>query len=216
MANAYLKAVLLTAALTLLAFFFIGQLDSMRASELRRGVSDLMVESESERLLYLYAQVLGNSSQTLCEYASSAAKARADRTYGLSEKIRYFEESNVVNTEYQEIKNQYYISNAGLYLNIQATKKYCGSSPYKAVLFFYKTKHDCPACRAQGGVLDGIVKKDKSVRVFAFPIDTDFEFINVLARNHQISDAPALVIDEKTVFVGLQDQQTLESALAKG
>ena len=209
MANAYLKAALLTIALTLLAFFFIAQLDAMRAAELRKGVEDLVLESESERLVYQYAEIFGEQGSGLCGYVSSASKARTDKAYELAEKIRYYELSNVVNDEYEQIKTQYFLSNAGLYLNVQATKKYCGSYPYKAVLFFYRAVEDCSECRAQGGVLDTIVKEREDVRVFAFHIDTSHEFINVLARRHNITSVPAIVVDESIVLYGLQDREAL-------
>ncbi|HIH18418.1 TPA: hypothetical protein HA225_00395, partial [Candidatus Micrarchaeota archaeon] len=58
MASPYIKAGLLTLAITLLGFFFITQLDSMRAGELRSSVDELMFQSESERMLFLYAQTM--------------------------------------------------------------------------------------------------------------------------------------------------------------
>ena len=214
MASPYIKAGLLTLAITLLGFFFITQLDSMRAGELRSSVDELMFQSESERMLFLYAQTMGNSTSELCAYVSKTTEAKAARAYELSQKIQYYEQSNIINSEYERIKSQYYLANAGLYLNMRATSKFCDSSPYTTVLFFYRVKLDCPECRAQGGVLDSLRKKHPNLRVFAFPNDTELPFINVFIKRHGIEKVPALVIDDSVVLQGLKSEEEIEEYLA--
>ena len=214
MANTYLKAALITLALTLLGFFFISQLDAMRANEIRNGVDDLAFQSDTEHMLSLYAQVMDNSSTELCVYASSSAQSQESQAYSLLEKINYYEKSNVVNSDYEKIKERYYLANALLYLNIRAQDKYCGSSPYTTVLFFYRVKTDCPECRAQGGVLDSLRGKDQSLRVFAFPTDSGLPFINTFIKRHNITSAPSLVINDSLVLPGLQSEAEVDARLA--
>ncbi|MCX8196761.1 MAG: thioredoxin family protein [Candidatus Micrarchaeota archaeon] len=214
MVSPYIKAALLTIALTFLGFFFITQLDQMRADELRKNVDELVYQSEMERLLFLYSQVVENKSE-LCGYFSSTTQSKAARAYLLAEKIMQYEKSNVVQKDYEQIRNQYYISNAGLYLNLLLAKKYCGESPYRIVLFFYKIKENCPMCSAQGKVLDEVRKKHPELRVFAFPIDADVELLDVIIERYKIKEVPAIVIDEQLVLSGLQDEQTIEEKLQK-
>jgi hypothetical protein len=214
MANTYLKAALITAALTLLGFFFISQIDAMRANEIRNGVDDLAFQSDTERMLTLYAQVMDNSSTELCMYASSTAETRESQAYSLLEKINYYEKSNVVNSDYERIKSRYYLANALLYLNIRAQDKYCGSSPYTTVLFFYRVKQDCPECRAQGGVLDSLRGKHPELRVFAFPADSNLGFVDAFVKRHNITTTPSLVIDDAVVMPGLQSEAQVEASLA--
>jgi len=211
----YLKAALLTLAIALIGFFFISQLDSLRVNELRNSVNALSYQSESERFLFTYSQVMGGGANELCGYVSKTTQIKEDKAYALSEKIRYYEQSNIVNAEYETIKDEYYLSNAALYLNMRSTAKYCGSSPYTTILFFYRVKQDCPECRAQGGVLDNLRKKYPNMRVFAFPNDTDHEFINVFLRRHNVTAVPSLVIDDSTVLQGLTDEGKLSAYLAR-
>lgn len=213
MASPYLKAALLTAAIALLGFFFISQLDAMRANELRASVEELGLQTDTERALFLYTQVMGNSSEELCNYASGSEQGRADRAYLLSEKIRYYEQSNVLNADYDRIRNQYYVANAALYLNMRAAEKYCGRGNYTTVLFFYRIKPDCPECRAQGGVLDSLRAKHPKLRIFAFPIDADNPVVGLLLKRHAIPSAPALVIDDRSVLSGLKDEAEVEKYL---
>ncbi len=213
MASPYLKAALLTLALAMLGFFFISSLDAMRAAELRTSVDELATQADTERVLFLYSQVMGNSTSELCSYVSSVTKSQADRAYLLSEKIRYYEQSNVFNTEYDRIRKEYYVANAGLYLNLRAAEKYCGSKGYTTVLFFYRINPDCPECRAQGGVLDSLRKTHPELRVFAFPIDGDNAVVNLLLKRSAIDSAPALVIDDSTVLRGLKDETDVEKYL---
>lgn len=211
MASPYLKAALITAAIVLLGLFFISTLDSVRANELQKSVDELSYQSESERLLFFYFQALGNQSD-LCSYLAGTTQQRADRAYELSGKIAYYEKINVLNADYEKIRDRYYLSNAALYMNILAAKKYCGAG-YKTVLYFYKIKGDCTLCRAQGGVLDALRLKHPQMMVFAFPLDTGLEFLNVLVARHGIGDAPALVIDDGVVLEGLQTDADLEKYL---
>ncbi|MCX8174943.1 MAG: thioredoxin family protein [Candidatus Micrarchaeota archaeon] len=213
MASPYLKAALITVAIAALGFFFISQLDYMRADELRADIDRLLFQAQSERLMHSYFQTMENSTSEYCKYIYGVGQEKTSRIYELADKIRYYEKSNLVNSNYRRIRDQYYLSNAELYLNARAAAKYCGSSPYATVLFFYKVKEDCPPCRAQGELLDSVVARNPNVRVFAFPIDTGYEFIDVFARRHGITEVPAVVINDKTVLRGLRDEAEIERYL---
>jgi len=212
MTSPYIKAALLTLALTFLGFFFISQFDAMRATELRGSVDDLIYQSESERLLFLYAQTMGNGTE-LCAYFNSTTEASANRAYALAGKIRQYEESNVLNAEYTRIRDQYYLSNAALYLNLRSAEKYCGGDKYDTVLFFYKVKQNCPDCNAQGKVLDALRATHPNLRVFAFPTDTELPFIKLLSARHNITQVPSLAINDNTVLRGLQTDSQVEKYL---
>ena len=212
----YINAALLTLAITLLGFFFISQLDSMRASELKSNVDDLMLQSESERLLFLYAQTVDNSTSQLCAYLTRSAQTREDKAFALSQKILYYEKGNLLNSDYERIRNQYYLANAGLYLNIRAAEKYCGAVPYTTVLFFYRISPDCPECRAQGGVLDSMRLKYPSLKVFAFPVDTENPVVMAFIEQHKVTSAPTLVIDSETVLTGLKSEEEIGAFVRNG
>ncbi|MCX8197879.1 MAG: conjugal transfer protein TraF [Candidatus Micrarchaeota archaeon] len=214
MASPYLKAALLTVALTFLGFFFISQFDSMRASELRSQLDELSYQLESERLMFLYSQTIGSQAE-LCSYFATATESKANKAYLLAEKIRQYEQSNILNAEYEKIRNQYYLSNAALYLNLRLAEKYCAQNSHTTILFFYKIKQSCPECAAQGKILDALREKHPNLRVFAFPHDADLPFLNALVRRHGITQVPALVIDDKTVLFGLQADWQIEAAFDK-
>ena len=215
MSNTYLKAALITAALALLGFFFISQLDAMRTSELKGAVGELAMQAESERQMFLYWQLVGNGSGEMCSYFSSETGRRASATYDLTQKIAAYEKSNVLGSEYDSIRRQYYISNAGLYINLLAAKKYCGGSPYKTILFFYRIGDDCPECRAQGGVLDGLQSGRSDIRVFAFPIDSGNPVVDMLANRSKVTSVPAVVIGDGKPLFGLVGQDELERLVGK-
>ncbi|MCX6771513.1 MAG: hypothetical protein NTX79_05660 [Candidatus Micrarchaeota archaeon] len=215
MANVYLKAAMLTAALALLGFFFISQLDAMRTNELKREVGNLAMQAESERQMFLYWQLLGNGSGEMCSYFSGEAGRRASATYDLTQKISAYEKSNVLGSEYDGIRRQYYISNAGLYINLLAAEKYCGTAPYKTILFFYRIGTDCPECRAQGGVLDSLQAGRSDIRVFAFPIDSGEPVIGMLANRSNVTSVPAVVVGDGKPLFGLVGQGELERMVGK-
>lgn len=215
MASPYLKAALITIAIAALGFFFIAQLDAMRAGELQGSVDELLFQAQSERIVYTYFQTMGNSTSEYCSYIYGSAQQKTSRIYDLAERIRYYEKSNLVNAEYNRIRDQYYLSNAELYLNARAAAKYCGASPYTTILFFYKVKEDCPECRAQGELLDKVVSGNPGVRVFAFPSDTGYAFIDVFLARHGITQVPSIVINDKVVLQGLHDEAEIEKYVGK-
>jgi len=215
MTSPYVKAALITIAIAALGFFFISQLDAMRASELQGSVNQLLFQAESERVMYLYFQTMGNSSGELCNYIYGSTQQKASKIYDLAEKISYYEKSNLVNAEYDRIRDQYYLSNAELYLNARAAAKYCGASPYTTILFFYNVKQDCPECRAQGELLDAVVNKNPGVRVFAFPADTGYPFIDVFLQRNGIKQVPSVVINDRVVLQGLHDEAEIEKYISK-
>lgn len=213
MASPYLKAALITAAIVLLGFFFISTLDELRAQELRQSVEELTGESESDRLLLLYSQVMENSSAELCGYVTSTTQSKADAAWRLAEKISFYEQGNMFNSEYARIRNQYYAANAALYLNLQAANKYCGGGNYTTVLFFYRIEPDCPECRAQGGALDNLRAQRSDLRVFAFPLDSGQKIVDVFASRHAITYAPSLVINDSAVVRGFRSEGELSTYL---
>ena len=215
MASPYVKAALITAAVLLFGFFVIGQLDAMRASELKTSVDNLLLQSETERLLFLYAQTMDNSTVALCTYLSDSTKAKEDTAFALSQKIQAYESGNLLSGDYDQIRNQYYLANAGLYLDLMGAEKYCQTANYTTVLFFYRINPDCPECRAQGSVLDSMRADHPSMRVFAFPLDTDNPVVRALAQRHGISDAPSLVIDDEKVLDGLKSSDEIGEYLKK-
>ena len=215
MASPYLKAALITIAVAALGFFFIAQLDAMRAGELQGSVDELLFQAQSERIVYTYFQTMGNSTSEYCGYIYGSAQQKTSRIYDLAERIRYYEKSNLVNAEYNRIRDQYYLSNAELYLNARAAAKYCGASPYTTILFFYKVKEDCPECRAQGELLDKVVASHPGVRVFAFPSDTGYAFIDIFLNRHGISEVPAIVINDAVVLHGLRDEAEIGRYIGK-
>jgi hypothetical protein len=215
MANTYLKAAVLTAALALLGFFFMSQLDAMRAAELRQSVDDLTFQSESEQLLFLYLQTMENNSGEVCGYLSQMTRDKANKAWALSEKIQYYEKSNVASGDYDRIRRQYYLANAELYLNMRAAEKYCGQSQYNTVLFFYSINSNCPECRAQGGVLDNLRKTHPEMQVFAFPYDSGEPFLDIFVKRHGIASVPAVVVNDGTVLTGLQSESQIENQFPK-
>lgn len=215
MSKVYIKAALITIALASIGVFFINQLDQMRANELKDQIESISTTYDTERALFLYSQIMGNASVELCSYAESTEKIRSLDTYNLFHKINYYEKSNILNSDYEKIKNKYYLSNALLYLNLRAQAKYCGKSNYTPILFFYRIKKECPECRAQGGVLDKLRNSHPEIRVFAFPIDSGQLYVDMFVNRHKIKEVPSIVIDDSLVISGLHSEEDLERYLAE-
>lgn len=215
MVSPYIKAAVVTLLLAALGFLVISQIDAARAREVQSSIDGLLFDSESSRLLFLYAQTVGTDDPEFCGYLNETMAAQVSRTNEFAGKITEYERASLFSQEYESIKRRYYVSNAELYMYVYAAGKYCGQQPVLPVLFFYRVKGNCPECLAQGAVLDGIVRGCGGIRVFAFPIDTDHAFINVLAAKHDVKTAPAIVFPDGSKREGLSDRGQVLSGLQR-
>ncbi len=113
-------------------------------------------------------------------------------------------------------KDPYYIMQKTLfneyevnyYLMLRSMVKKCNISK-ATVLFFYQNADDCRKCDDQSFILNDISRLDdrnrKEVAVFSYDMDLNISTINLLARYHNASAYPCVVIDDAT-YCGIRDR----------
>ena len=210
--NPFLKAAILTVLVAALALITVNQLDNARERTLQQSIQGVTFESDSSRLLARYDQVMGGDER--CRLLNSSLwQAAKDRTYALAGRIQDYQRSNVLGDQYEQLKQQYFVSLMDLYFTQFENKKQCPAFGEKALAFFYTAKTDCPQCRAQNDILANLAPRCSNVRIFAFPSDTGYSFLQVLAARYNVSGTPALVVDDGQKLEGLQSAEQIIAAL---
>ncbi len=212
MINPFLKAGLLTMLVVVLALMLMSQIDSARTSELRKNIDSVVAENQANYVLMHYKQVMAEKPSELCPYLASLRQKQLDKTYSLATKIQDYERSNVLDTEYNTLKSSYFIALSDMYISAFENKKTCGLDE-TPMAFFYAENSNCPDCRAQDALMVKIAARCPKTRIYAFPFDSKFEPVQVIANRYGISSAPAIVINDKKTLTGLQGEESVVATL---
>jgi len=211
--NPFLKAALLTALVVVLAFFTVSQIDNARANDVKKNVDSVLAQKQAEDVLAQYSRVLAKSPQEQCPYLFSLRQKQLDRTYSLALRMQDYERSNVLNSEYEQLKTSYLLGLASMYISGFDNRKTCGADEIP-LAFFYEENSQCQDCLAQNAVLSNVAKRCKNVRIYAFPADNPLEPVKILADRYNIGAVPAIVVNDGTAQSGLQGEQAVIGMLS--
>lgn len=212
MTNPFLKAAMLTVAVVLLAVLLVSQLDSAREKTLSSSIDSVILESENARLIGRYSQVMGDAEP--CSNVNLSTQLQKDRTYALAFRIQDYEKANIVGEEYDSLRRAYFVSLMDLYLTNYENGVKCPSARELPLVFYY-TEGDCPDCKAQNDVLERLAGRCSPLRIYAFPVNSEFQFIDLLKARDNIGATPAIVVNGTEKLAGLQGEDKLLSTLKR-
>jgi hypothetical protein len=204
-----MKTLIFVIIVALVIVAIIKFIDEMKLNSLKKEVSDYSIESESTNLLFLYADTMQHvDKDKLCKVIEFSTKRQLDKGYYFVTLLKTYEEANLL-ADYEETRNRYFLSNVALWLYTTQSKTLCNNSEVTPLLFFYKTNTACPDCIVQGQILDKIREKCPNVRVITLASDTDLSIIKLIMSQYNVMDAPTLVIDNKDVLEGVQNETSI-------
>ncbi|MDE1798306.1 MAG: thioredoxin family protein [Candidatus Micrarchaeota archaeon] len=210
--NPFLKAGILTVVVVAMALLVVAQLDSLRTQELRTSIDSVVFENQARDVLQHYGRVMANDTATQCKYLAQVRQKQFDTTYPLALRIQDYEKNNLLGSEYESLKTEYYLGTADIYISGFEQKETCGGNEVP-LLMFYTEKTQCPDCRAQNLILPDIATRCSNVRILALPSDYNLTPLEVLADRYNISTVPAIVINDSQKLVGLTSEDDLVKAL---
>ncbi|VVB57228.1 Uncharacterised protein [uncultured archaeon] len=209
--NPFAKAAILTVVVVFFAAILVAQVDAWRTQELRSSIDQVVLQSESNRLMQRMADLIPTQAQK-CAFFNSSGELSKVRAYELATRIQDYQRANFFGSDYAELKQTYFISLSDLYLFTMEQNKECPQNRETPLLYFYR-EQNCPQCRAQDAVLERVAARCGRMRIFAFPTDANYPFLSALAGKMSIKDAPQLVVGETPMPAGLQDDGALVRAL---
>jgi hypothetical protein len=144
---------------------------------------------------------------------------------GLEEKLRDTEKKISTmegqlgkdNSGVTKLKKYYSLLEIKHYLSMEKRREECNMS-YSMILFFYSNSKDKIAeSEKQGYVLDSIRQKYnvENVKIYALDKDLDLYIIGELARFYNVSEPPAVVINNRTL-TGFRSKDEIDGLLAGG
>ena len=114
-----------------------------------------------------------------------------------------------------ELKKQYTVLEAQLWLYLVNMKKVCPEQEMKTIIYFYTNNPgECIQCRAQGKLLKDTAKDlNGNTWVFSFEYNIDLDIINAVKKQFNVTKVPTTIIDETTILEGVQKKETFEQYL---
>lgn len=209
-AGVFAKAVVVIAALFALTLLFGYAIESEKYAQTEARINALSDDLENALLFSLFIQT-HNSSASMCGVLKTELEGSAQRTYNLYGELAN-SQGNVFR-QYEELKTKYFLANMRFYLMLREYRQECGDGNLEPILFFYSATADCPACSAQGNVLDEVRQECASAHVYAFPADAEsVPMIKAFKEYYGISQVPSLVIRDRT-HAGLMNKSAIEATI---
>ena len=203
MVSKYVKALLLTAALTALGLFLISYLDGQRVSSISDELESLSLDAQDSQQLLFYEGVFGDT-EAICPGLSRMIDRQVESTRDVLARFEAAQSQNLIG-DTSLLKRKYLSQNVQLYLLAEKYRRDCADSGPGIVplVYFYTDKSFVPDEAAQQKALDSLVLECPNVRVFALPQDLGIPVVDVLIAKHGISAFPAMVAGDSK-FEGLQ------------
>lgn len=209
----YLWALALAVLFMLGAFTLAKLYDDAKISSIEGRVRSLSTESDETRLLLYYGQLFGEQDpKALCQALQYSQKKNLDKGYALVNTLRTFEKANLL-AQYEQVRRQYYLNNAELWLQATAARANCGAANGTLALFFTDTLTTCVDCLVQGEVLDQLRSSCPNLQVITLASDLGIGPIEVAKKQFDVSSVPAMVIDNKRTLQGVKTREELAREL---
>ncbi len=207
----FMKAAVATLALFAISLFVGYTIESGNYSHTEARINELDSGLENSLLFLMFLQT-HNQTASMCNVLQSQMDDSAQRAYSLYGILEQGQATDIF-ISYDELRNKYFLANMQFYLMLREYMQTCGNTNLKPVLFFYSAYNSCPACVAQGQVLDAVRADCSNARVYAFPADAqNITMIKYFTQYYQVSQTPALVINDQP-YSSLMSKEKIETLI---
>ena len=141
----------------------------------------------------------------------------ADEIFEKALVIDKYEKASRINNEIVSLHKKYDLLRALLWVNSIKIKEKCDSD-YHNVVYFYKYNDPSIEQKAKQRFFSNLlsqIKQEKGADVLLIPIagDNDLSSINVLLGEYNITELPAILIDENIVISNVESVEDIEKYL---
>lgn len=191
----YLVAGVLTVVVFVLGVLFSTVADEERAGILEDELKDSLVELESRNLQLNY---LKSSDVQSCRVLKEGLQNMVADYNERLQKVQSYQESSLLREEkFETVNRRYILSGIRYWMFAEDLREKC-SYDADNILFFTRGigSGSCDGCQKQGEQLSLLKKKyDKQVLIFSIPLDTEDGMIEVLEKQYNVTESPALVLN---------------------
>ncbi|MBI5553785.1 MAG: hypothetical protein HY917_03520 [Candidatus Diapherotrites archaeon] len=189
-------AALVTVVIFAIVFSVVNLQESSMRNQLSQDITALYEDQQANKILQAY---LGTLDPDTCVIFEKQISRQLNRIYDLFFRLESLQEKTFV-TSSDPVKRQYLLASMSLWIDLQNASKYC-SMNIKPVLYFFPNQKECALCDAMVTQFESLKKECPSVRIFAFPAQSDeFEFSELLKKQYGVSSAPAMVVKNRVLY----------------
>jgi hypothetical protein len=218
--SVYVKGLFLGCLLIVASIGALWFLDQQRVNVLENELRELSWYSDDSRLFLEYAERLeGRNSTMACQLLKKRLGQQVEITDDLGQRIEDYRNANVFNTEYHSLKRTYLYRSLEVWLNLAKYREDCGANVNHVFYFYSENDPDqllCPDCGLQEAALNKLGKDCPNTWVFALPINSYIDIVNIIKAEHGIESPPSLVVNGEIVHEGFTDLETLKNDVQCG
>lgn len=211
----YLFALIITAAIFSLGFFFGFLMDIQRVDYFKVINEEQKMNIRSIQLQYDLIDYINTGNQ--CEaFRFVFDKAIQELELNRERLEIYDQQSSVKKQDFDMLRREYTLSQINFWQISNRLKSSCpNSSDFVTIIYFFSDTSKCPICEKQASVLN-YYKAQFNENLLIFAIDETFEnkesLITLLKQAYGITDYPTLII-EGNKYQGFIDEVELKKIL---
>lgn len=207
--NVYRKSLVLTVFIFMIGVMIGLLIDSLRVSEITKGLTESEIIWEDTRLLNIYIGKLGEEQ---CDAAFEENLAYNDKIYNYGKEIEKKIEATTFAPEAEQQWRRYVLLQFQFWLNSIELKEKCNFD-YSNVVHLSRRKELANGEKIENQLQSTILldlkeKCGKNMMLIPLTADADLDAVDLVLRHYDIEKFPAVIIDEEYVF---QDLTTLEN-----
>ena len=216
---AYQMRVYIQAGIFSILVLFIGimigiWIDNTRLGSIRNALSEADINSYDARLLNSYLQRFG---EEYCNIALEQNLAYNDKIYEEGRQIEEKISANIFTPEVEQEWRRYTLLQTQFWLNSVELKEKCDFD-YHTAVYLFRQKDTTNAEEINNRVQSSILldlKESCGNKMMLIPItrDTNLIVVESLAKQFDVTEYPAVIIDESFVFQGITESDKLNELL---
>jgi len=201
----FLQALIITFIVFNIGIFLGYKLESSRINK----INEWYLESEIE---LLDQQIQKNTFEFLdldCDAMTEENIKFADKIFEEALVINKYEEANRIHQDIILQHKRYDLLRTLFWINSMRIKEKCNSD-YHNLVYFYKYNNPSIEQKAKQKFFSNLlfqIKQEKGNAVMLIPIaaDNDLASINLLLKKYQITELPAILIDENIKIINIEN-----------
>lgn len=181
------------------------QMDDLRQGHVQNNLEQSNLDTETFMILQDYVD---GSGENFCQLSGARLPDVGQKNAELGAELERFDSQEFANEErYSYIRDRYYNNQLRLYMLINEYNEECEGGE-NTILYFFDDSTDS---QRQGAVLDEIGTNQQAI-IFAFNKETMEEspIVEILVKDYNITQTPALVVNRDQKFEGFISQGELE------
>ncbi len=195
-----IKAFLITVAIFFMLFLLSISFEASRVEEVREGMTKIDVLWNDARFFNEY---MFDASKIDCKTLFNENLRLGEEIYKEGLKIERYEGANKLTNTLLTEKKRYALLDLQFWKNSIEIKKKCGPL-FSTVVYFYSQFNSTNEQKIMDKVLWELKQKcGNKIIYITFPADMGLSSINFVKDIYNITNVPAVVIDEKDVMTGI-------------